>query len=338
MKKILLKILLATSPILIILAVYFFNDPFKALYHYDTYYKEWDSSTIYITNSDVVATRTFIQNEPKYHYDSYILGASRAGFYFIDDWRKHIQGAYGYHFNAPNESLYGIEKKLKFIVHQKAALKNVLLIIDTGLLVRTTNDNDILYRKDPLVSGESSLRFQSLFIKSFFERHFLYAYFDHLFSGKIKRYMIRDKLIYRMFIHYRNDYNETALAAVDYRIRNYKERYYEERHRYFFTRDSVQHYAIPVIKDTQIAMLQNIKKIFDQEHTNYKIVISPLYDQVKISPQDMQRLLAIFGQGNVFDFSGINEITNNKYNYYEASHYRPLVCRKIMDSVYSQQL
>lgn len=39
----------------------------------------------------------------------------------------------------------------------------------------------------------------------------------------------------------------------------------------------------------------------------------------------MEILKDIFGYENVFDFSGINEYTNDIHNYYERGHYRPIL-------------
>ena len=59
-----------------------------------------------------------------------------------------------------------------------------------------------------------------------------------------------------------------------------------------------------------------------------------MYDQKKLNIEDLSILNALFGKENVFDFSGINQITNNLYNYYETSHYRPHVAKKIIDEIY----
>jgi hypothetical protein len=45
-------------------------------------------------------------------------------------------------------------------------------------------------------------------------------------------------------------------------------------------------------------------------------------------------LQKVFGNNNVFDYSGVNDYTNSIYNYYEASHYRPVVGRQILEAVY----
>ena len=40
------------------------------------------------------------------------------------------------------------------------------------------------------------------------------------------------------------------------------------------------------------------------------------------------------GEENVFDFSGVNEFTNEMTNYYETSHYRPKVCKELLRIIY----
>ena len=55
---------------------------------------------------------------------------------------------------------------------------------------------------------------------------------------------------------------------------------------------------------------------------------------MKLNESDLIYLKDTFGEDNVFDFSGINEFTNDYRNYYEISHYRPHVARKILEIVY----
>ena len=69
-----------------------------------------------------------------------------------------------------------------------------------------------------------------------------------------------------------------------------------------------------------------------------KIIISPDYNQVRIHPEDVTYLKRMFGEGNVFDFTGINEYTNDKHNYYEKGHYRPLLGIRLMKEVYTSSI
>lgn len=93
--------------------------------------------------------------------------------------------------------------------------------------------------------------------------------------------------------------------------------------------------SCPVIVIKQRKMLEEMMQTFKKHHTDYKIVINPLFDQIKLNPRDLDILREIFGKENVFDFSGTNEITVDCYNYYEDSHYRPHIARNILKRIYT---
>jgi hypothetical protein len=59
-----------------------------------------------------------------------------------------------------------------------------------------------------------------------------------------------------------------------------------------------------------------------------------MFDQNKYSKSDIHFLQKTFGNQNVFDFSGINSYTNNIGNYYEPGHFRDIVGKQILDSIY----
>lgn len=336
MKRLFLKLLLISSPILAVLLLYVWKDPFKVLYHYEAYYKKDDSSVVFSYNRDYIATRTLINNLNRYKYDSYIMGGSRSGYFEVKDWEQHINDTNTYHFNAILESLYGVEKKLQFLDKRNMPIKNILLVLDAHFLETTTNDPRYAVTKDPLTSRESSIRFQVNYVKAFFNYRFLYAYIDWLTSGKIKPYMRKEKLLYRNYIKYDARHNEIIEVYANEKIQYGKVDYYQLHKNAFYTRDSVQRYGKPVIGDSQKALLNSMKNILSKHGTNYKIVISPLYDQIKFSPTDLKILQDIFGVSNVYDFSGINDITNDMHNYYEVNHYRPHAARQIMDSIYAR--
>ena len=80
-------------------------------------------------------------------------------------------------------------------------------------------------------------------------------------------------------------------------------------------------------------MIQEICRIFQENNTEYKIIVSPLYEQVKFSNHDLSILRKNFGP-NLFDFSGNNDFTKSKFNFYEKSHYRKEIADKILEIVY----
>ena len=52
-------------------------------------------------------------------------------------------------------------------------------------------------------------------------------------------------------------------------------------------------------------------EVFQTHHTNCKIIISPEYKQIRMNPADVEQLKNIFGSEHVYDFSGINQYTND---------------------------
>ena len=77
-----------------------------------------------------------------------------------------------------------------------------------------------------------------------------------------------------------------------------------------------------------------MRDVFRRKGTNCHVVVSPLYDQVRLNPSDLAALEDIFGAERVHDYSGVNAITADRHNYYEPYHYRPTVARHIMQEIY----
>ena len=333
MKRFLAKLLIFLSPFLVVVALYFIKDPFKVLYHYKSYYE--NGKPLYIVvNRDYVSKETFDNNYPKYNYDSYIFGNSRSGFYQVSEWQKHINSVNTFHFDASGESVYGIEKKLQYLDDKGAGILNALFIMDAEILSQAENNKTYLYIKHPELSGQSRLSYQFYFFKSYLDPAFLCAYLDFTITGKVKPYMKEGNTIDDRILDYDLQHNEMYLGQFDEVILRNPDSFYLARKDIFYNRDTMNHHSPPVIKEKQLILLNRIKQILSIHHTNYKIVISPLYDQKKLNELDRQQLVKIFGSGNVFDFSGVNEITGNIRNYYEDSHYLPAVANKIMDSIY----
>jgi hypothetical protein len=305
------------------------------LYHYDGYYQPVDSF-YYGLDDDYVATQTLIQNFPKYNYNSFIFGSSRSDNYMVSEWRKHTKADNGYHFNAAHESLYGVAKKVEYLKNQNRVMKNALFIMDAELLSGLSNDNGHIGIKHPATSGESYFQFQAEFVKDYFDKDFLFAYLDLLFTKKVKPYMTAKGVIGLDRFHYDVTSNEFLQSYMENMIITDSPAYYAGLKDVFYERPATEQYSKPVIGAEQIKLLNSIKATLTAHKTDYRIVISPLYNQQKLDTTDLRILQKIFGAQYVFDFSGITEVSKDKHNYYEASHYRPHVCTAIMNKVYGE--
>ncbi len=327
------KILYFLIPFTLLLLLYVVLDPFKIIRKYDNYYSgKIQAVTL---NRDYVSTATFDQYYSQYQYNSFIFGNSRSIFYEIADWENHISpNSNCFHFDASGESLYGIYKKVKYLDNKNADIKNVLLIIDYATLNQVTPRYDHITILSPQLENNANISsFHLAFLKVFFTPKFMFAYLDYKISGVIKPYMKKGYLLDDRPVNYELKTNELSFPYFEQLIEK-GDYYTPERMEVFHERKTHQAYSPKVISDKQKQMLREINDIFEKHKTGFKIVVSPLYDQIKLNESDLTYLHSLFGKENVFDFSGINEITNDFHNYYETSHYRPHVARRIMDLIY----
>ncbi len=331
--KFIIKLLLFSLPVISVLFLYIASDPFKVIYHYGTYFVS-DTKPHVAINKDYASTETFINNYPKFKYDSFILGSSRSMFYQVKDWQKYISSKRCFHFDAAGESLYGINAKLKFLDQKKIPLKNVLIILDVNVLVVTVNSPGHLFLKHPELSGQNWFLFQLEFVKAFFNRSFLTEYIRFRLSDRIEKNVRQGGYLDDTPFEYDLKTNESRLTLYEDMINKNPNAYYLEKRGLFYKRSIGFNFYPSVIKDSQKRLLEEIYEILTRNKTVYRIVISPLYNQFEFNAQDYNYLCKLFGKKNVYDFSGINKLTNNIINYYDCSHYRPHVAKYILDKIY----
>lgn len=334
-KLFLKNVALFLIPLYILLGVYIICDPFKVIFPYESFYKSGEPP--YVTsNRCYTSTATFDRYRKSNKYDSYIFGNSRSIFYEVDDWKKHIgEDASCFHFDGSSETLYAIDQKIKYINNKHQPFKNALFVLDYETLSTTIPLESHLFAVAPQLTGYRNwFTFHAAFIKAFLSPRFLCSYIDFRINREVKEYMKKGNLLDDRPIYYDLSTNEEKYLHFEKLIA--EDKYYTETKKaVFYNRDTTEHYSPPAIGDKQLEILSGIQEILKKNNTNYKLVISPLYNQKKLNPADLKILREIFGENNVSDFSGINELTGDYRNYYEASHYRPHVARKVMECSYA---
>ncbi|GHT05003.1 hypothetical protein AGMMS49525_11900 [Bacteroidia bacterium] len=331
MTKWLKKMFLFLLPFLVLLTLYVVLDPFKVVRKYSGYD---DSAEVrLVLNRDYVSTCTFENNYPSHNYDSFIFGNSCSIFYEVADWKCYLDSnSRCFHFDASGESLYGAYKKIKYLDAKGVKMNNVLFVVDYSLLEQVKPSQAHLRAISPQLEGnKNALSFQLSFLKAFFTPKFVLGFFDYKIFGKLRRYML--SLLDARPTRYEADTNEISYPHYEQLIAQ-DEYYTSERMSVFYERDSVQSFFPLVIKASQKKMLREINDIVRKNNADLKVIISPRYDQKKLDKQDLMFVQSLFGQERVFDFSGINDLTNDYTNYYEAMHYRPHVARVILKEVY----
>ncbi len=317
-------------PITLLLILYVYFDPFKVIYSYSDY-----SFPYVISNRDYISTEVFMKNISKYKYDSFIFGSSRTLAYRPSEWSKYLdEKAKPFMFDASGESIYGIYTKLKYLDLADVKINNALIIIDNDCsFSQSENHKGHLFIKHPITSKESNLDFHIQFIKAYFSPNFILKYYSYLILKEYKPFMVG--IIENRKIAFDTITNEIHIIDQETEISQKPTEYYLKRINIFYERKGEQIDSMQRINSKQLIMLNEIKRILQKNNTNYKVVISPLYNQTKFSNPDMSILKNIFDK-NLFDFSGKNKYTNSKTNYYETSHYRPVVGDSILNIIYNK--
>lgn len=329
LKRLSLFLIIAFIPLLLVTVGYVIYDPFSILKKRNNFY-----NLSVITNRDYISTEMFIKNYPVYHYNSFIFGSSRTLGYAPTSWKKYLPvDAVPFMFDASGESVYGIFTKLEYLQRKHVPIKNALIVLDRDLSFdNNKNHKGHLFIKHPLTSQESEFDFYMEFYKAYLNPKFLFNFYYYTFTGHYKPFM-------KGFIENRNVIfdsvtNQIILADEDKAILENPKKYYEERKTSLQKAGTERTDDMRRIHQKEKEFLLGIKAVLDAEKTNYKIIISPLYEQIKLHRSDDSMLNTIFGN-RYYNFSGKNAFTDNQNNYYEANHFTPKAGDRILKVIYS---
>ena len=330
LKRVLSFSLIPISGFLVILLTYLYNDPFRVLNDYH----EFKNLEVTI-NRCYNGTESIIQNYENEKFDSFIFGSSRAVAFRPVKWKDHIGiNTKPFVYSASLETLYGIYRKVLFIDSMDIQIKNglVLLCLDVSFIQKKSFQGH-LFIKDPRLSGDSKLAFQLEFFRAYSDPSFFFNYMSYKAVG-FKPYM--SGVIENNKLVIDPETNSVTLTKLDSLLELNEDLYYENRKNDLYERKGQFQDSISLISENDKRMLREIRRIFDKHKTNYRIVITPMYSQQKISSQDWSFLKNCFDE-SVYDFSGENDFSSDIRNFYETIHFRPFIGEKIMNAIYSKE-
>lgn len=328
MKRFIIRFTIFLIPFFVILIYYVIADPFMVVQKHDNYFPKLSYKEC--NNDAYRGIRLMDFYKDSINYNSFIVGSSRSDFYYVDEWKKYIgEDANCFHFNQSGDNLQGSYDRIRYLYNRFEKIDNLLWIIDAKFLEDISHRNGHLFIAPYQVTEKwDFISFHYEFFKTFLTYEFQSNYLKKLMGNEIQ-----NNVLPHYYIPITNElHKEVADSMLTVNSKEYYALLPSEYQLY--DRDSVQIINYPVIKDKQKQILYHIKELINKSNTNCKIVVSPLYDQVKLNPIDLGILQNIFGKNNVYDFSGINEFTNNPLNYYENSHYRPILCNEILSIIY----
>lgn len=310
---------------MICLGTVLISDPFKVIYkhNFGNYYNDQP----YELNRDYVSTEMLLARYRQSPPDAFIFGSSRSFPYHCDSWQQQIPQASCFHYPAASENLYGIYSKIKLIDRLNLKLAHALLIMDYHAF-DVESRKDHLHILHPRETGEGWLNYQVAFIKAYFSKFFILKYIDYKLSRQVHSYTRDIFQIKPEMVRIDPATNDYFFEAEERQLAADEAAFYQNRSSLFPLPKEQE--AEPVIGESQLRYLTEIKAIFDKHHSDYRIIISPLYDQVSLNRADLVRLEEIFGKEHVSNYSGKNDINLNMRNFYDPDHYRPFVAEAIM--------
>lgn len=332
MKRFIITILCAVGiPVLLVLGVFLWTDPFKILHPFDVH-------DINSTNREYLSTELFIHNKDSVHYDSFVFSSSRGGGINTYTWKSYLpEDAQPYLFQAWSESLTGIELKMNYLEQQQIPIRNALLLIDVPgsfaqeqLPTAALSMKHYLFTKTPqwiyvMRQFWNFLSKPSEWIKSVHQK--LSGYHEECMSDLISNdwdgtnYMCYNKLP-----------GWDSLQGMSART---KQLLIDELP-YKTEADRVE--CQPMITPEFEEQVRRIKAILDRNKTDYHVIVTPgyAYAYPYINENDLMCLEEIFGAERVHDYSRRWDITTDYRYFQDPGHFGQRVGWIMLHDIYER--
>jgi hypothetical protein len=335
MKSFIKKSVILFSPFILLILFIIYWDPFKIYWDYNDYYY----NNRIATNRENICLQLFKKNIKTTNLNSFIIGSSRSQVYDATLWKNLLGGNKDeinpFHFDGGSLGLYRAYNIIKYLDQKVKKIDHVLLVVDNEYFSELNNPGGHLYSEPPEISGQSSFYYHLTFLKASLDLQFLYS--NLIYKSTNRYYEFMGKHLDRNnYYHLSNNETADLYYNVNTVIKNDSIGYYKKLFdaNVFYERCPTGIISDEIIKVDQRKIINEIAAIFKKHQTKVKVVISPLYTQIKINPTDLKFLTDTFGEENVSDFSGSNEFTRDITNYYESSHYKINVANEILHRVY----
>jgi hypothetical protein len=325
-----LRWLVFVAPLLLVVTLLVASDPLKVFRSDASYYGPKDFLDI---NREMVCLKTFESKSKDFRYDSFIFGSSRSISYHAEVWQEMLpEGSKAFHFDALGETTWGVRNKIRYLQKKNTPLRQVLLSLDEELLAGTGDRTGYLIISPPALSLAPPTRFYKTSLQALLQPRMAASWIDYSLFRTKRPYMglvIRDPGSTLRMNPLTADLHHGVEAAI---LKN-PDSYYTGWTERYGTRERNGWASTPVT-EARVALLREISTRLEKSHTSVKIIVNPVYNQQPISDEWLKILRTIFGETNVFDYSGKNSFTDDFRNYYDASHFRPHVGTAILEEIY----
>lgn len=333
--RFLLRTAIASIPLILLAAAYIILDPFKVVKTWYPYFDDtpWENRLGW--NKNWVSVTAYEQGLEANRYDSFIFGSSISIAYRIEDWKKHLpDDAVPFHFDASDETVYGILKKIQYLDNRNDTIRHALIIFEPRTF-RTRHRDDFLHYMPPQISGwYNYFPFHYSYFKDFLKLDFLKSYIPFLITGNPANYSEEDIFARQAFTYDKNT-NEEQMDMMEAIIASNPDSFYTREDMTRIT-GMEPHYCEPLINDSIASCLKEIAVILNRHHCNYHIIFGPNRLKEIMPPADYAILNRTFSPERVYRYTSLDTVADDRRFYYDNGHYRVAVCDEILDSVYNR--
>lgn len=256
-------------------------------------------------------------------YNSYLFGSSRIGTTNPHTIEKYIPGSKFYNFTISSANLYDYLMHLQYMLEKKYPIKNIYLQIDIRNMESYGNNiTDYQKRLHPNVTHSSLNKFYL---------QYLFGYFP---------LNVKDKILYNLNYKQEEKYDLYTSGMWE---KTKKEQAMVNNCKSYVKNEKSFHQkvkrtkSIVKLEQTMLA-LRKIKSLCIENNITLYVFTTPhnqiMMDSFKIDAY-LIFLEALSKETKYYDFSGYNSITQDNCNYYESSHYRPLVSKLIAAKIFN---
>jgi len=251
--------------------------------------------------------------EKNHHkFNAYMFGSSRIGVVKPKVIEQYIPNSRFYNFTLSSGNLHDYMVHLKYFIKRHYEIKTLYMQIDIDdMNYYGQDESDYLCKLHPYVTGESLFAGQMKYLFGFFPLNVRKKISVNFEKASPKKFEITTG-IWRLPDHEKE-------------LQENPEKYVQNEASFHFKNRRVLRYI------RQKEAMEALKTIVElcQQNSIKLYVFTSAHNQNKMDTfvlEDYHQYLADISKiTSFYDFSGYNSITRNNANYYEMSHYRPLV-------------
>ena len=257
-------------------------------------------------------------------YNAYLFGSSRIGVIEPKVFEQYIPKSKFYNFTVSSSNLHDYLMHLEYLVKEKYEIKELILQLDIdNMYYYGQGNSDYLSLLHPYVVDESLILFYAKYLFGFFPLN-LKAKIEVNLGQVLQKSYDLETGVWR-------------LEKKEKRLLLDAKKYVQEEKSFHIKNRRI----ISNIQEKENK--KSLKKIVDlckAEGINLYVLTTPhnqnMMDTfiIKDYKKYLRNISEITG---FYDFSGYNSITKNNANYYEISHYRPLVAEFIAAKIFNDK-